>query len=87
MERRYSPTKVCNLCGHHPCPCCGTWCDMLLESSDMCCEGRCSYDDDVTPQFFTSSGEPWPMAELFEDQRARAGMDELVAEARRPKAN
>jgi hypothetical protein len=50
------PGPRCEHCGHEMCPCCGTWCDLLVEAigpdtSDeyvddwnLCCGGECVVD-------------------------------------------
>lgn len=40
-------SKVCSVCGHPACPCCGDWCDMLVGAGhdELCCDGKCTYEE------------------------------------------
>jgi hypothetical protein len=49
--------QCCTACGHTPCPCCGAWCDVLLDGGGLCCDGKCTYA--AEPRFFLGDGTPW----------------------------
>jgi len=42
------PKPVCTVCGHIACPCCGDWCDTVLQDGEgtLCCGGECTYPEE-----------------------------------------
>lgn len=44
-----APAPRCSRCGHTPCPCCESWCDVIVSNEEdeddwnLCCDGECDF--------------------------------------------
>lgn len=36
---------VCKNCGHQPCSACLSWCDVIDDEYEACCDGQCEYEN------------------------------------------